>query len=74
MTELPSGGAVAVSASFQHSCALMRSGALYCWGGNTNAELGSGTSGGGSALPVRVTVCPLDGGDGGTDAADAPAG
>ncbi len=38
-----------------HACALAPSGAASCWGQNGNGELGTGTSGGGSATPLPVT-------------------
>lgn len=68
-TELPAGGAAAVAVGGYHTCVLTRTGTLYCWGGNEHAELGSGTRGSSTALPVRVTVCPPGGVvDGGADA------
>ena len=33
-----------LSAGYQHTCALTRAGAAYCWGYNGNGLLGSGTS------------------------------
>jgi alpha-tubulin suppressor-like RCC1 family protein len=37
-----------------HSCALTGEGAAYCWGYGFYGELGDGTFGGGSPLPVAV--------------------
>jgi Regulator of Chromosome Condensation (RCC1) repeat protein/regulator of chromosome condensation (RCC1) repeat-containing protein len=42
-----------------HLCALLSDGTVSCWGSNRNGELGNGTSGGLSAIPM--TVPNLDG-------------
>ena len=34
--------AVAVTAGQRHSCALLRSGAIVCWGCNSDGQLGTG--------------------------------
>ncbi len=49
--------AVAVSAGSTHSCALLASGDVACWGSNGNGELGT-TPGAlpSSSVPVRVTL------------------
>lgn len=39
-----SGGAIGVAGGFRQTCALLRSGAIRCWGRNDNAELGNGTT------------------------------
>lgn len=43
------------AAGYSHSCAI-RGGKAYCWGSNTNGELGNGTTGGSSGAPVAVST------------------
>jgi alpha-tubulin suppressor-like RCC1 family protein len=51
-------GATAISAGDVHTCALLTGGQPYCWGLNTEGELGNGTVSQGSDYPVPVTgVC-----------------
>jgi len=38
-----------------HSCALVTTGDAWCWGSNSNGQLGGGTIGGSSAVPTLVT-------------------
>lgn len=48
------GDAVQVSAGSDHTCALSSTGTVSCWGDNRTGELGDGTTGGRSSLPVAV--------------------
>lgn len=43
-----------LAAGIQHTCGLMRGGAVYCWGNNSAVQLGHGF-GAGSSTPVVVT-------------------
>ena len=36
-------GVVTAACGYRHACALLGSGALYCWGHNINGEVGDGT-------------------------------
>ena len=48
-------GVAAVSAGFQHSCALRRDGQAWCWGWNFEGQLGNGASTiSSSAVPLKV--------------------
>jgi alpha-tubulin suppressor-like RCC1 family protein len=38
----------------QHSCALLADGTVACWGDNGSGQLGIGSQGGGSSMPVRA--------------------
>jgi alpha-tubulin suppressor-like RCC1 family protein len=48
------GNAVQVVAGYEHTCALLATGHVQCWGFNYHGELGDGTAGGNSATPVSV--------------------
>ena len=47
-------GVVAIAAGVVHTCALTGAGAVYCWGGNGNGEVGDGTTTT-RLTPVQVT-------------------
>ncbi|WP_166837692.1 InlB B-repeat-containing protein [Rheinheimera pleomorphica] len=53
-------GVVAISAGHLHSCALLNSGAVRCWGNNNFGELGDGSAGGYSDLITSVSGLPDD--------------
>jgi TonB family protein len=39
-----------------HTCGLTRDGAVYCWGANGVGQLGAGTVGTSSAMPIRAHI------------------
>lgn len=45
-----------ISAGENHTCALLDSGAVHCWGGNERGQLGNGASGSGTQSPEPVCV------------------
>ena len=45
---------VEVAVGRAHTCALTKSGRIYCWGDNQNGQLGTGSAGGQELLPVEI--------------------
>ncbi len=54
-------GAKAIAVGGQHSCALLLSGQIKCWGKNDNGQLGNGTIGGYKGVSDPVIVVGLAG-------------
>src|SRR5439155_5925508 len=49
------GTAIALAAGEDHTCALLTTGDVWCWGHDTVGQLGNGTTGGSSNVPVQVS-------------------
>jgi alpha-tubulin suppressor-like RCC1 family protein len=55
---LPGGStATAIAAGGEHTCAILNTGAVSCWGGNRSGELGSGTFG--TATDTNTPGAPI---------------
>jgi alpha-tubulin suppressor-like RCC1 family protein len=48
---------VSLAAGGEHTCGLTAAGAAYCWGSNSNGQLGNGTIGG-----MNIAAAPVSGG------------
>jgi alpha-tubulin suppressor-like RCC1 family protein len=59
---------VQISAGFNHTCALKKSGSMLCWGENTNGQIGNGVTAISQVTPTSVI------GLGGTDTVQISAG
>ena len=57
--------AVSITAGDYHTCAVLNTGAVNCWGCNSDGQLGNNTTTS-SSVPVAVAAF-TDGGDGGLD-------
>jgi alpha-tubulin suppressor-like RCC1 family protein len=51
------GDVAAIAAGAYHTCALLRSGGVSCWGRNEYGQLGDGTETD-RPSPMAITVCP----------------
>ena len=56
-----SSGVTSIAAGDQHTCAILSSGSVECWGYDYYGQLGNGTSGPGVFSPVPVPVTGLSG-------------
>ncbi|MGA8726230.1 MAG: hypothetical protein WB565_14450 [Acidimicrobiales bacterium] len=54
-TVTPLSGVVSLASDGEGYCAVLTSGGVDCWGSNDQGQLGDGTTGGNSDLPVVVT-------------------
>jgi len=56
------GGVTAISARWDHTCAIVSGGAVKCWGDNEFGQIGDGSSGSGNKKPVPTQVSGLTSG------------
>ena len=49
-----SSGVMAIETGTYHTCALLDTGAVKCWGNNTNGQIGDSTSGTDRLIPTDV--------------------
>ncbi|MBI2235192.1 MAG: hypothetical protein HYU57_09490, partial [Micavibrio aeruginosavorus] len=49
-----------VAAGDIHTCAVKTNGTLYCWGDDTNGQIGNGTTGGRQVSPVQESTAATD--------------
>ena len=56
--------AIAIAAGRAHSCAVLTSGGVDCWGDNTSGQLGDGTNTGPDTCYAGVRGCSFDAGGG----------
>jgi len=54
-TQIPADPRWTVSAGYEHTCALTQAGEAWCWGSDSNGQLGRGTIGGSSETPAPVS-------------------
>jgi alpha-tubulin suppressor-like RCC1 family protein len=50
-----SSGVTQITAGYNHTCALLSTGGVKCWGGNSYGQIGDGTSGTNRLTPVSVS-------------------
>ena len=65
-------GVTDVAVGFDFSCALLSSGAVKCWGGNTDGDVGDGTGSGVRTSPVTVIASGAIGHRGSATTTPAP--
>jgi alpha-tubulin suppressor-like RCC1 family protein len=50
---------LSISASYSHTCAIASDNLAYCWGSDTNGQLGNGATSGTQVSPVAVDISGL---------------